>query len=140
MREDFRAEGTERNESGGLEVPSWNKALDKPPSMEQIDPRAMKVLFVYPGIAVIGYDSYQTALKNKKSDAECIYGLSLLAAIIGERGHNFELLDLRQMANEEEARERIQRSDATVMAITVQTPSLSCAQPPSPIPSRWQKR
>ena len=87
----------------------------------------MKIAFVYPGIAHIGYGSWAAAIAAGTSDAECVYGLSLLAAVVAERGHAFELLDMRQLRCEEELKERLRRSDAQVVGISVQTPSFDIA-------------
>jgi radical SAM superfamily enzyme YgiQ (UPF0313 family) len=87
----------------------------------------MKILLIYPGISCIGYRSYDAALAGGSSDADSIYGLSLLAGVLREHGHTFELIDLRQLSGEEELVRCIAASDARVAGITVQTPSFDIA-------------
>ncbi len=86
----------------------------------------MKILFVYPGIAHVGYNSYaEEAIPA--SDTHPSYGLALLASLLLERGHEVDLLDLRQQKNEAEAVEQLKQSDADLVAVTVQTPSFDFA-------------
>lgn len=84
-----------------------------------------KVLFIYPGIAHIGYNSYDSAIDL--SDSDPIYAFSLLSGIILEKGWEVELIDLRQMKNEAEAFQRLEKSDARIVAISIQTPSFDIA-------------
>lgn len=80
-----------------------------------------KVLFVYPGIAYIGYDCYDRSLSG--SDSDPIYAFSLLASIAIGQGFDVALLDLRQLKSEDEMFRKLSASDADIVAITVQTPS-----------------
>lgn len=84
-----------------------------------------KVLFVYPGIAYIGYDCYDRSLSG--SDSDPIYAFSLLASIVLSQGFEVSLLDLRQMSSEEDLYLKLSRCDADIVAISVQTPSYDIA-------------
>jgi anaerobic magnesium-protoporphyrin IX monomethyl ester cyclase len=84
-----------------------------------------RVLFVYPGIAYIGYDSFERSLGG--SDSDPIYGFTLLAGVIAEKGYTYEFVDLRQLKNEDELVQKLKQSDAPFAAITVQTPSFDIA-------------
>lgn len=84
-----------------------------------------KILFVYPGIASIGYDSYDKSLNM--SDSDPIYAFSLLASIAQERGFEVSLIDMRQLKNDDELFRRLRSDDSAIVAITVQTPSFDIA-------------
>ncbi len=97
----------------------------------------MKVAFVYPGIVCTGYNSYTTLLGEGESLP--IYGISLLAGIVKARGHEVELLDLRQLASEDDLIARLRASSCDVVAVTVQTPSFNIACRVAEIAKRFGK-
>lgn len=84
-----------------------------------------KIVFIYPGIAYIGYDSYARSLKM--SDSDPIYAFSILASIAQERGFEVSLIDLRQLKSDDELFQALRRSDSDIVAISVQTPSFDIA-------------
>ncbi len=97
----------------------------------------MKVLFIYPGIAYVGYNSYDRS--RGSSDADPIYCFSILGAVIERDGHEVELLDLRQLESEQDLEARLAASDADVVGLTVQTPSFGIATRVAAIAKRLGK-
>jgi anaerobic magnesium-protoporphyrin IX monomethyl ester cyclase len=83
----------------------------------------MKIVFVYPGITSFGFGMFNI----EDGDSLPIYGISLLAGIVKEKGIDVELIDLRQLNSWNDVRQRLSQTDAEFVGITVQTPSFNIA-------------
>jgi radical SAM superfamily enzyme YgiQ (UPF0313 family) len=87
----------------------------------------LKVLFVYPGVAVWGYGSYYR-FGHDCMDAWWVpMGLCHVAASVIDAGHEVDLLDLRFVPHRENMIKVISESDAEVVALSYQTPDRDIA-------------
>lgn len=86
----------------------------------------MKILFIYPGIANIGFNAIHSGSENP--DTWYIpLGICYLAAVLKKGGHEVDLIDFRYEKGLREIQKKMDASNADVVAISFQTPSASYA-------------
>lgn len=96
----------------------------------------MKILFVYPSIASIGFNSYKNS--NLSGDAVPL-GISYLASAVELAGFETDIMDLRYLKNFNCVEEIIAGTDAEVLGISVQTPSFEYAEQIARIAKKYNK-
>ncbi|MBI5184530.1 MAG: radical SAM protein [Nitrospinae bacterium] len=98
----------------------------------------MKILFTYPGVANIGFNSFF----NRKDSVDSWYipvGLCYLAAVAKREGHDVDLMDLRYLSGYEEVEEKIISSGCDVVALSYQTPGAEYAMEVAKIAKKHNK-
>lgn len=86
----------------------------------------MKILFIYPGIANIGFN----AIHNGSDNPDTWYiplGICYLAAIMKNEGYEVDLIDFRYEKGFQEVQKKMHASNADVVALSFQTPSVAYA-------------
>ncbi|MFQ5560730.1 MAG: cobalamin-dependent protein, partial [Nitrospinota bacterium] len=96
----------------------------------------MKTLFVYPGIATIGFNSYESGDFSAKAVP---LGIGYLAATLEGCGFETDILDLRYEKNFSTVEEALASSDAEIVALSVQTPSFGFAAEVAKIAKKYNK-
>ncbi|MBI3599695.1 MAG: cobalamin B12-binding domain-containing protein, partial [Nitrospinae bacterium] len=100
----------------------------------------MKILFVYPGIASIGFNSFEKSkLSGDLSGTAIPLGIGYLASAVEVAGFESDIMDLRYLKGYDEVEDIIANSDAKVIALSVQTPSFDYASEAARIAKKHNK-
>ncbi|MFQ5560622.1 MAG: B12-binding domain-containing radical SAM protein, partial [Nitrospinota bacterium] len=100
----------------------------------------MKTLFIYPGITGIGYNSFGYCRDSGNITGTAIpLGIGYLASALEQAGFEADVLDLRHCKGKQEAEEIISKSEADIVAISVQTPSFHHAVELAVISKKYNK-
>ncbi len=88
----------------------------------------MKILFVYPGIASIGFNCVAPGIGDGDLAAFAVpNALGYLAAVLEEAGFETDAIDLRFLKGWEDVEEQIASSNAQLVAISTLTPNVNYA-------------
>lgn len=100
----------------------------------------MKVLFVYPGIASIGFNSFEKSKVSGDISGTAIpLGIGYLASAVEAAGFESDIMDLRYLKGYDDVEEIIAGSNARVIALSVQTPSFDYASEVARIAKKHDK-
>ena len=106
----------------------------------------MKVTFVYPGVSLTGFGSYNDLLTPKVGDPpygssyiENSYGIELLGGALRDIGIESDLIDLRQEESFKSVEDKIKNSDSDFIAISILTPDFDTANRVASISKKYGK-